>query len=231
MVLHLLPALFCSYFYRRPLAAGYLIACVLVHALPFVYDHGASHRLYLTQFLSAAPAYVALGLAISSGKRVITALRGRAETLALEQSALRRVATAVVDGGPAQDIYAMVASELARLLGCEGAGILRVQDDGLIVVGAYGVHEGGVYREGTVVPVTPGSDVHLALTSCVPVRIDEHKPGAPVTRIGYVATVLAPVTVGGRVWGLLATASTHRAAFDAEDEQTLLEFGALLATP
>ena len=132
------PALFCSYFYRRPVAAGYLIACVLVHALPFVYGHGASHRLYLTQFLSAAPAYVALGLAISSGKRVITALRGRAETLAREQSALRRVATAVVDGRPAQDIYAMVASELAGLLGCEGAGILRLQDDGLIVVGAYG---------------------------------------------------------------------------------------------
>ena len=42
--------------------------------------------------------------------------------------------------------------------------------------------------------------------------------------------MLAPVTVGGRVWGLLATASTRAAAFDAEDEQTLLEFGALLAT-
>jgi diguanylate cyclase (GGDEF)-like protein len=224
------PALFCSYFYRRPVAVTYLIGCVVVHALPFAYGDGASHHLYLIQFVSAAPAYVALGLAISSGKRVITALRARAETLAREQSALRRVATAVVDGRPAQDIYAMVASELASLCECEGAGILRLQGDGLTVVGAYGAHEGGVYRDGTVVPVTPGSDVHLAVTSCAPVRVDKHKPGAPVTRIGYVATVVAPVTVGDQVWGLLAIASSRPASFDAQDEQTLVEFGALLAT-
>ena len=57
-----------------------------------------------------------------------------------------------------------------------------------------------------------------------------HEPGAPITRAGYLAMVLAPVTVRGRAWGLLAVASTRASAFDAEDEQTLLEFGALLAT-
>jgi diguanylate cyclase (GGDEF)-like protein len=224
------PALFCSYFYRRPVAAAYLFACVVVHALPLVYDHGASDGLYLTQLVSAAPAYVALGLAISSGKRAITALRGRAETLAREQGALRRVATAVVDGRPAQDIYAMVASELATLLGCEGAGILRCQDDTMEVVGAYGEHDGAIYREGTTLPLVPASDAHRAVHTGSTVRVDRHGAGAPITRAGYLATVLAPVTVGGRVWGLLATASTRPAAFDAEDEQTLLEFGALLAT-
>jgi diguanylate cyclase (GGDEF)-like protein len=224
------PALFCSYFYRRPVAVAYLLACVVVHALPLVYDDGASHKLYVIQFISAAPAYVALGLAISSGKRVIAALRGRAETLAREQSALRRVATAVVDGRPAQEIYAMVASELARLLGCEGAGILRCHDDSMAVVGAYGDHNGAIYREGSTLALAPGSEAHRAVSTGATVRVDRHEPGAPITRVGYVATVLAPVTVGGRVWGLLATASRRPGAFDSEDERTLLEFGALLAT-
>ena len=224
------PALFCSYFYRRPVAVAYLIGCVVVHALPFAYGDGASHNLYLIQFVSAAPAYVVLGLAISSGKRVITALRARAETLAREQGALRRVATAVVDGRPAQDIYAMVASELAGLLGCEGAGILRCQEEAVVVAGAYGEHASSIYREGSVFPIAPGGDAERALQAGVPVRVDRHAEGTAMARAGYPATVLAPVTVGGRVWGLLATASTHAAAFDAQDEQTLVEFGALLAT-
>ncbi|MEA2147132.1 MAG: hypothetical protein QOG59_2719, partial [Solirubrobacteraceae bacterium] len=45
------PALFCSYFYRRPVAVVYLIGCVVVHALPFAYGDGASHNLYLIQFV------------------------------------------------------------------------------------------------------------------------------------------------------------------------------------
>ena len=86
---------------------------------------------------------------------MISALRARAEMLAREQSALRRVATAVVDGLSATEIYAMVAAELAALFDCEGAGILRCQDDTVVVAGAYGEHSSSLYREGSVWPVDP----------------------------------------------------------------------------
>ena len=224
------PALFCSYFYRRGVGAMYLGGCVVVHALPFLYGHGLRHPLYVTEFVSAAPAYVALGMAISTGKRMISALRSRAEMLAREQSALRRVATAVVDGRGAHEIYSMVASELARLFECEGAGILRCQGDTVVVAGAYGEHADSLYREGSVWPVVPDGDAHRALSRAIPVRCDHHAPGTAMAQAGYFATVLAPVEVGGVVWGLLATASSRPGAFDAQDEQTMMEFGALLAT-
>jgi diguanylate cyclase (GGDEF)-like protein len=140
------------------------------------------------------------------------------------------VATAVVDGRGAHEIYGMVASELARLFECEGAGILRCQGDTVVVAGAYGEHADSLYREGSAWPVTPDGDAHRALALGIPVREDEHAPGTPMAQAGYLATVLAPVKVGGVVWGLLATASSRPGAFDAQDEQTMMEFGTLLAT-
>lgn len=224
------PALFCSYFYRRKVGSAYLGACVIVHALPFAYGDGIHHSMFVTQFVSAAPAYVALGLSISTGKGMINALRARAEMLAREQSALRRVATAVVDGRGPQDIYAMVASELAALFGCEGAGILRCQGDRVVVAGAFGAHASSLYHQGSTWPVIPGGDAARALATGRPVRTDHQPPDSAMAQAGYPSLVLTPVTVGGQMWGLLATASTAPAAFDAQDEQTMMEFGALLAT-
>ncbi len=226
-----IPAVFCSYFYGRPVAMCYLLACVLVQALPFVYDQRAAHGLFLAQLVAGAPAYVALGVSISSGKRRIWALRARAEMLASEQFALRRVATAVVSGDAAENIYDMVAGEIARLLHCAGAGIMRRQDETtLVVVGSRGDNEGGVYRPGTVVPARPGSDILRALQTGLPVRIDDHPDDSPAAALGYRSSIVSPVTVGGGTWGLLAVADPAPAAFDAGDELTLSEFGDLLAT-
>ena len=43
---------------------------------------------------------------------------------------LRRVATAVVGGEPAERIYELVAREAAALLGGGAAGILRIEHEG-----------------------------------------------------------------------------------------------------
>ena len=47
--------------------------------------------------------------------------------LADEQAALRRVATLVARGVPAVEVFATVAEEVGRLLGTDGAGIVRYQ--------------------------------------------------------------------------------------------------------
>jgi diguanylate cyclase (GGDEF)-like protein len=227
----ILPAIAISYFYERPIAVIYLGLCVLVQALPLFYDAHATHGYFVATLIATPPAYLSVGLAVNAGKRRIWTLHARAEMLAAEQSALRRVATAVVDGEAADGIYALVASELADLLGCGGSGILRLQDDQtLLVVGSYGERPEGRYQPGTTVRVLPGSDLSQCLQTGRPVRIDQHPPRSPVTRLGYNASMVAPVKVGGQTWGVLAAASVLPGAFTTEDELTMIEFGELLAT-
>src|SRR5205807_4035393 len=91
-------------------------------------------------------------------------------------------------------------------------------------------HEGGRYPPGTVIEVKPGSDVARARDSCRPVRIEGHPADSPVGRLGYTASIVSPVKVGGRSWGALAITAADPMRLTAEHEQQLLEFGDLLAT-
>ncbi len=225
----LFPAFFASYFYPRKTALAYLIACVAVQALPLLYYAHAARG--VAELLIAVPGYVTIGMAVSTGKDRLWLLRARAETLAAQQGALRRVATAVADGQPAERIYEMVARELAALLRCLGAVILRLEDAHSVrVVGVHGAPSGSRYETEKTLPVEPGSSLERALQSGLPVRINQHPSDAPVVAFGYRATIIAPIRVGGRVWGLLGVAGAEPFAFDGEDEQVLREFGDLLAT-
>jgi diguanylate cyclase (GGDEF)-like protein/putative nucleotidyltransferase with HDIG domain len=119
-------AVFAANFYARPVAYGYLLGCVITAALPLLYDANATGDEFLAQLVIATPAFVFIGLTIIAAKRRQAILKLRAERLADEQGALRRVATAVVGGqGPAQ-IYDLVAREGAALLRGGAAGILRL---------------------------------------------------------------------------------------------------------
>jgi diguanylate cyclase (GGDEF)-like protein/putative nucleotidyltransferase with HDIG domain len=223
-------AVFAAYFYRRPVALAYLLGCVAVHALPLLYDARATSDAFMAQYVIAGPAYLVFGAAILAGKARIWTLRSRAEQLAAEQSALRRVATAVVGGEPTERVYELVAFELAHIIGAGAAGILRLTNAGqATVLGSWADHRGGSYEPGTIVPVRPGSDVERALATRRPVRIDAHAPGSPVHQLGYRSSIVAPIQVGGAVWGALAVAA-KQAQLTAEDEQRLTTFGDLLAS-
>ncbi len=227
----LLSGMFAAYFYRRAVALAYLFACVAVQSLPLLYDSQALHDRFLATLLVAAPVYVGIGVMISEAKRRMLTVRRRAEMLAAEQGALRRVATAVVDGRSAQEIYDLVALEVSRLLRCGGAGIMRLSDgDCALVVGAYGEHDGAAYQRGTVIPLAASVTLEEALATGRPMRVDRHPAHSAVAQAGYLSTIVAPVTVAGRRWGLLAVADFAPGAFGPPDEETLLEFGELLAT-
>ncbi|HZU40242.1 MAG TPA: diguanylate cyclase [Solirubrobacteraceae bacterium] len=225
------PGFFAAYFFRRPEALGYLILSAAVAALPLLYDGRAVHEGFLAPLVVIAPALLGIGIAISYGKRYVWTLRSRAQTLAAEQSALRRVATAVVGGADADEIFNMVASEMGALLDAGGAGIMRRRDaETLVVVGSWAQAEEGRYPPGAEVPIRPGSDVAQALATGGPVSVGAHEPGSPVDRLGYASSLVAPVQVGGQPWGLLAVASSRRGAYGGEREEILLEFRDLLAT-
>ncbi len=224
-------SVFAAYFFKPAVAAVYFAGCVAGHALPLIYDPRVLHDTFAVQLIMGSASYLVLGGAIIAGKALTLRLRTRAEQLAAEQSSLRRVATAVVSGEPAERIYELVAVESASLLGAGSAGILRLDSpDRATVMGSWADHEGGRYPPGRAVPVQPGSDVAQALETNQAVRVDEHGLDSPVRRLGYDSSVVAPIRVAERNWGVLAVCAAKPARLSGADEQRLKEFGDLLAT-
>ena len=219
-----------AYFYRPPVAVAYFVGCVVANALVLVYDPAALHQYFLPQFVIAAPSYLALGAATLAGKRLIRNFRLRAEELAAEQGALRRVATEIARDRSPEQIYDLVSYEAGWLLGAGAAGIMRIEDPlHATVMGAWADWAGGRYAAGTVVPIRPASDIAMAIETRSPVRIDDHQPGSPVIRLGYRSSIVAPILVADQVWGVLAATAPDAGGLDADDERRLSEFGDLLA--
>ncbi len=226
-----LAALFASYFYSRPVAIGYLALGAVTHALPLLYDTDALHDAFFAQLLIGIAGYCGLGLAIIAGKRLMWRLRSRSEQLAAEQGSLRRVATAVVGGESAEHIYELVAEESAALLGAGSAGILRVESETrAVVMGSWAGHGGGTYERGTVIQIVREGAMGRAISTNLPVRIEQHPPDSGIGRLGYSSSIIAPVHVAGRIWGVIAVAAAEPKHLSSTDERRLVEFGDLLAT-
>ncbi len=222
-------AVFVSYFFRASAAGVYLTGCVLVQAAPLAYDSGWSHTAYAGELVVGAPALVVFGSTVLLGNSLIHEHRARAELLAREQAALRRIATAVIHGEEPETLFALVAREAAALLGAGAAGVLRFgEGETATVMGAWADHDGGSYQAGTNIPVRPGGDVAQARDQQTAARINDHPPGSPVDRLGYTASIVAPVVVADRSWGALAVAA--RGPLTVDDEDKLLQFGALLSS-
>lgn len=224
-------AVFAGYFYPRRVAYAYLAGCVLVQVLPLLYQPRAWHDEYVAESVIAICAYLIIGSSIVEGRSRMWRLRGRAEQLASEQGALRRVATAVVGGKSPESIYELVACEAAALLGGDAAGILRLAGpDITTVIGSWADHAGGRYAPGTELAISAGSDVEQVIRTGRALHVEEHPLDSPAGRLGYGSSILAPIRVAGKLWGVLVVSATAVAKFEAADEERLLEFGDLLAT-
>ena len=223
--------MFAAYFFPRPVALAYLAACVAANALVVLYDHRELGGESVSQLVIASASFLAIGGAIIAGKALLSAFRGRAELLAAEQGALRRVATAVVGGDPPERIYELVAREAAALLGAGAAGILRFDSpEAATVMGSWADHDGGRYPPGTVIEVSPASDVARARDTGAPIRTDGHAADSPVGELGYTTSIISPVRVGATAWGALAVTVAEPTRLTADDEERLQQFGDLLAT-
>jgi diguanylate cyclase (GGDEF)-like protein len=97
-------------------------------------------------------------------------------------------------------------------------------------VGAWNGPGGNSYSAGTAVPVRPGSDIETLQRTGQAVRINHHPDGSPVQQLGYRCSVIAPVVVGERTWGILAVVAASPAGLATEAEERLSAFCYLLAT-
>ncbi len=148
---------------------------------------------------------------------------GKANRLAEEQAALRRVATLVASSAQPKQVFQMVAEEAGRLLEARTAATVRFDQDSAVIVGSWNDDEGAGLEVGTLVPYSdPDSPVYRA--SHEGGRIDDYAdvPGeaARLTRLaGYRSAVMAPITAGGRLWGTLSVFSASADHFPPDAQQ------------
>ncbi|MDX6244871.1 MAG: hypothetical protein QOE76_2594, partial [Frankiales bacterium] len=136
--------------------------------------------------------------------------RGGLRWVAAEQAALRRVAMLVAGGAPAEELFAAVAAEAGRVLQAHRVWIARYEPDGAVRVLAEwaGTDAGVARRVGTLVSSGGQNVSTLVYQTGRAARIDDYSgasgPAAEVAReSGVRSAVGVPVSVGGRLWGVL----------------------------
>src|SRR3954452_23698822 len=199
---------------------------------PFLRD-SITDSLLATQLFIATSAITSLVLA------AVTAERTRAEAaqraLADEQAALRRVATLVAGDPSPSRVFAAVTEEVGRLLGLPGANVMQLDGPGrATVVGAWSVDGTPRFPVGATLRFDGDTLVPKVASSGRPQRVERYDQAggtfaAMLLAVGYRAGVAAPVTVGGRLWGVLAAVTPSKSPLPAELEQRLCDFADLVA--
>jgi diguanylate cyclase (GGDEF)-like protein len=221
---------FAAYFFTPTAAAAYFLACVAAAAIVLLGSSGTTRSEGAGALVVAAPAFIFLGAAIVAGKHFIWGLQRRAERLAAEQGALRRVATAVVSGEPADRFHQIVALEAGHLLTGSGAAILRLDGPShAVILGSWAEQPERQYEVGARFPVPPRSEVAKALAAGLPVRIDRQPPDGDIGRLGYRSSIISPIKMDAQTWGFLVVVSLTMDGLTAEHERRLSEFSELIA--
>jgi len=229
----------------RGAATAILIVCSIT-VWKTAHNDGPFVRESLTDSLLATQLFIAIAAVTSLLLAAVTAERtrtGRAlaaaeaaqRALADEQAALRRVATLVASDALPSQVFEQVTEEVGRLLGLPAANVM--QYDGVrtaSVVGAWSEHGPPRFPVGAQLDVDGDTVVARVVRSGAAARVDRYEDAsgelaARLYKAGYRAAVAAPVSVGGRLWGVLAAASSSDEPLPAGIEQRLCDFADLVA--
>jgi signal transduction histidine kinase len=152
--------------------------------------------------------FLVVTLMANSLAGVARARAAEAERSAERQAALRRVATAVAQGIPPQDVFSTVTTELAHALRVTHSALFRYEPDGSAVLVA-------VHDRSSVQPMSVGENFSLS----------GDDGAARVLREGRVA----PIVVDGQEWGVAVVSSSLAQPFPADTEARLMDFAELVA--
>jgi PAS domain S-box-containing protein len=150
-----------------------------------------------------------------------------------ELGALRRVATLVAEAVQPQDLFAVVAEEVARVVDVPLVSVTRYELDGTATEVASFSREGPLFRVGRRWSLDGTNVLGLVRASGRAARIDDYSglEGEivdAVRRVGIRSTVGIPIVVAGRLWGTMVVSSTER--LPDGTEARLADFTELLAT-
>jgi signal transduction histidine kinase len=156
------------------------------------------------------------------------------DRIAGEQAALRRVATLVARAAPPEEVFGAVTEEAGRLLGARHATMSRYDPDGTARVVATWSGTGAILPVGTRANLGGRNVPTLVFQTGRPARFDDYAgasgPAGEVGReLGIRAAVGVPVSVEGRLWGVMIVASRVE-PLPAGSEARLAGFTELVAT-
>jgi signal transduction histidine kinase len=171
----------------------------------------------------------------SARVKVLERTERHVRELVTEQAALRQVATLVARESSPDQLFAVVAEQVARVFDVPLVRLVRYEPDGSVVVGgsSEGYHE--VFPIGSRLPLdSPGVTTTVRQTGR-PARVEDyaHMTGeiaAVVRGAGLRSTVASPIVVAGRLWGAMVVLSPRREPFPEDTEARLTDFTELVAT-
>ncbi len=159
----------------------------------------------------------------------------KADRLADEQAALRRVATLVAQAVQPAEIFAAVSHEVGRLFGSDMASVARFDPNGPanVVVGlAHSTEEVGVGSRWELDDAMASAEVYRTGSPARVDAVDWSAVSAPIARaarrLGIVSTVSSPIVVEGRLWGTISVSAKEPLPLDADER--LEKFTELVAT-
>jgi signal transduction histidine kinase len=163
---------------------------------------------------------------------VVSQLAGRwreSARLAAEQAAVRRVATLIAHAAAPAEVFAAVAEEVGRLLVVDRAFVARYErDDTVMMVGGWNAT--GETVTAVPRPLDAGSLSALVRMTGSPARIDQYPEDGEERLVPELrCAVAAPITVEGRLWGLIGVASNSKEPPPAT-EARLANFTELVGT-
>jgi signal transduction histidine kinase len=151
-----------------------------------------------------------------------------------EQAALRRVATLVARGVGPDEVFAAVTGEVARLLVVQTTRMGRYESDGTVTFVAASGMTDAFFPAGSRLILGGRNVSTLVAQTGRSARIDDYADasgpiGDTIRANGLGSAVGTPITVDGRLWGVMAVASTLNQPLPQDTEARLAQFTELLA--
>jgi len=157
----------------------------------------------------------------------------RLQKLLDEQASLRRVATMVASGAPAPELFSRVCEELGSVLAVRSTDMIRYDDEGAVIVGAWAASGEPSFPVGERIPVDGETVTAKLLASGRPERVDDYSrvEGELAERMrgfGILSAVGAPIYVADRLWGAVMVVSDRPNVFPPDTEERIENFAELV---
>ena len=187
-------------------------------------------ELTLSSLPGEEPLYSGIIRDITERKRAeeLSARERSQRTLTGEQSALRRVATAVASGADASVIFDLAAREVSELVGADSGAVIQFGERSRFSQvgrwGEMGPPQGEAFApDGRMPTVTVFRTGRPARAEDLEQIVDDPEAAALVAA-GFRGAAAAPVHVGPRLWGAVAMATRGELAADVEERLEQLAY-------
>ena len=148
---------------------------------------------------------------------------------------MRQVATLVARESSPDQLFAVVAEQVARIFDVPHVRLVRYEPDGSVVVGGFSEGDHEPFPIGSRWPLDSPGVIAIVRETGRPARVEDYAdvPGeiAAVARgAGMRSAVASPIVVEGRLWGAMVVLSPRREPLPEDTESRLTDFTELVAT-